>query len=208
MADISSIRSTAIQTLRVALLLQPRLLAFILLYLIFLLLFYFENSYFYAQSTQDTSLILFMIFSEFILTFGDLLTWSWILSGWVLHELVADGTPHPLSAGKHLRALCWHQCCAISVSVLFVFLIAIPFMVLGTLVSLTIFGSSEELFAIYEIGDFGKFVILFIILAPMIFIPVFITTIFYLRYSVGILSLTLYGKKMSLGRCICIQRQT
>ena len=190
MAYISSIRSTAIQTCRVALLLWPRLLALILFSLIIDQLFHFVSSHFFPQGTPNASRYFNLLFFTLISPFGTLALWSWLLSGWIRHELATDGTPHPLSAGEHFRAPCWHQFCAISVSGSYFLIMTIPYIIFLSVTGFIraySFNALEEV----ELHITIYFVILF-------FAPYFCVTIFYLRYNVGIISITLYGKTMSL----------
>ncbi|WP_148212309.1 YfhO family protein [Candidatus Puniceispirillum marinum] len=124
------------------------------------------------------------------MAFAYLCAWSWILSGWIRHELVPDDMSHPLPAGAHFRALCWHQFCVGLICGLISLIVFLPAWVL-----MITYGLADTYGPEYPISDVSFF-IAFIILT---FIAIFIIELFYLRYSVGIMSLTLYGQKMSLG---------
>ncbi|MGB2167535.1 MAG: hypothetical protein ACPH3M_09940 [Candidatus Puniceispirillales bacterium] len=172
----------------------PRLLTFILFPVIFDLLIQFFISNFFPNTSQDTTFVFIVIIASLISILVTLVLWSFLLSGWLRHELIPDDTPYPLSAKDHFRALCWHQFFSILLSGLITFAIAIPFVVLG----MALLKTFTELIVIYEIEPFGIYVGLYTILIILFFIPLFFGMIFYFRYSVGALSLTLYGQKMSL----------
>jgi len=195
MADISSIRATITHTMRMARHFWPRFMLF--LFTLVLLVPVLLSSYGFALSEFiPSALVIFAVLVSLLLFYlGTLYAWSWLLSGWLRHELVPDDTPHPLSAGKYVRGLCWHQFYSILAAGLVTLITAIPFFIISGAIFVTI----VDVITIYDFGDLGLLAGAFIMAIVIFYIPLFVGAIFYLRYSVGALSLTLYGQKMPLG---------
>lgn len=190
MADISSIRATIAHMMRMAGHFWPRLLALILFPMIFDLLIQLFISNFIPNSSQNATSAYIAIIASLISILVTFVLWSFLLSGWLRHELIPDDTPHPLSAKEHLRALCWHQFCAISVSCLFFAIMLIP---------LTVFLFYYGIIKTYHPQSLeGVEIYIYICLVILFCIPLFFAMIFYLRYGGGIISLTIYGQKMSM----------
>ena len=172
----------------------PRFMLFLLIQLILTPLFLFAYGFSLSGLIPVTLSVFVALIAFALFSFGNLYAWSWILSGWLRHELVPDDMSHPLSTGKHTLALCWHQFFSILVAGLIFLIVIIPFVVLD----MALLQTFTELIVIYDIGSFGITVGHLINLILLYCIPLFVGSIFYFRYSVGALSLTLYGQKMSL----------
>ena len=198
MTGASLIRATIIHTIGVAGHFWPRLVFFILVYL-FLAPLLVLAYWFVILGSIPVMLTAFAALTSFLLFYlANLLAWSWILSGWIRHELVPDGMPHPLPAGKHTRALYWQQFFSTIIAGLIFIIAGIPFIV----VSVIVFKALTAIITAFNFDVLGIHNVMhitsYIILICMSAFPFFLGAIFYLRYSVGALSLTLYGQKMSL----------
>lgn len=219
MTDTSSIRTDLPSTSEIARILWLRLLVCACVF-IFALLTMLVSPIFAIGLAMDNDMA--NLFIVFVIGLGALLVnmcaWSWLLSGWMRHGLVPDDMSHPMSTGAHFRALYKYQFPFISICGLIFLVTYLPVfmlmvgsfighilkiiilsLLLPFLLPILIFAGRDDTIDHMFAQPQGPDSSIILILIILLLISNFIIGLVYFRYSVGIMSLTLFGRQMSLG---------